>query len=203
MPGVFEKLHFYVIKSLETKVCFSYFPSLLSSPCYHPGLLSVTSTLGITDAQMLPPPKLAARGRNYAHRPCPERGKSCPRDRVFTRTLHDLGDPVGGRPRNIQLTYSQHHCTRCRYYFTADLADLAASKARYTHRVVALAVRVVVEDGLPYQTASWHLWRDHRVFVPFATIQNWVEARGKKGGRSNRSGLPRLGPRRLLRVHRC
>ena len=24
------------------------------------------------------------------------------------------------------------------------------------------------------------LWRDHRVFVPFATIQNWVEAGGKK-----------------------
>jgi hypothetical protein len=60
----------------------------------------------------------------------------------------------------------------------------------------------VVEDGLPYQAASWHLWRDHRVFVPFATIQNWVEARGKKGGRSHRGRLPRLGPRRLLRVHR-
>jgi hypothetical protein len=27
-------------------------------------------------------------------------------------------------------------------------------------------VRCVVEDGLPYRTASWHLWRDHRVFVP-------------------------------------
>jgi hypothetical protein len=130
-------------------------------------------------------------------------GNSCPWDRVFTRTLHDLGDPVGSRPRNIQLTYSQHHCTRCRRHFTADLSDLAAPKARYTHRVVALAVWVVVEDGLPYQTASWHLWRDHRVFVPFATIQNWVEARGKKGGRSNRSGLPQSGSRRLLRVHRC
>jgi hypothetical protein len=31
---------------------------------------------------------------------------------------------------------------------------------------------------LPYHAASWHLWRDHRVFVPFATIQNWVEAGG-------------------------
>jgi len=43
-----------------------------------------------------------------------------------------------------------------------------------------LAVRLVVEAGLPYRPASWHLWRDHRVFVPFATIQNWVEAGGKK-----------------------
>ena len=33
--------------------------------------------------------------------------------------------------------------------FTADMSDLAAPKARYTHRVVALAVRLVVEDGLP------------------------------------------------------
>jgi hypothetical protein len=42
------------------------------------------------------------------------------------------------------------------------------------------AVRLVVEDGLPYRVASWHLWRDHRVFVPWATIQNWVEAAGEK-----------------------
>ena len=45
--------------------------------------------------------------------------------------------------------------------------------------MIDLAVRIVVEDGVPYRPASWHLWRDHRVFVPFATIQNWVEA-GKK-----------------------
>jgi hypothetical protein len=43
-----------------------------------------------------------------------------------------------------------------------------------------LAVRLVVEDSLPYRPASWHLWRDHRVFVPFGTIQNWVEAGEKK-----------------------
>jgi hypothetical protein len=43
---------------------------------------------------------------------------------------------------------------------------------------------LVVEDGLPYRTASWQLWRDYRVFVPYATIQNWVEAAGKKGRRA-------------------
>jgi hypothetical protein len=61
------------------------------------------------------------------------------------------------------------------------MSDLALPKSHYTHRVVAMAVRLVVEDGLPYRLASWHLWRDHRVFVPFATIQNWVECGGKKG----------------------
>jgi hypothetical protein len=73
------------------------------------------------------------------------------------------------------------------------MSEYAWPKSHYTHRVVSLAVRLVVEDGLPYQAASWHLWRDHRVFVPFATIQNWVEAGGKKGGPANVDQLPRLG----------
>jgi hypothetical protein len=62
---------------------------------------------------------------------------------------------------------------------------LAPPGSHYTNRVIDLAVHVVVEDGLPYRTASWHLWRDHRVFVPYATIQNWVEAAGKKCRRAS------------------
>jgi hypothetical protein len=65
-----------------------------------------------------------------------------------------------------------------------------------------LAVRLVVEDGLPYQAASWSLGRDHRVFVPWATIQNWVEAGGEKGGPPPRHRAPRLGAGRLLGLHR-
>jgi hypothetical protein len=97
--------------------------------------------------------------------------------------LHDLGDPLSGRPRQLVVTYSQHRCGACGHHFNADLLDLALPNAHYTHRVMHTAVRLVVEDGLPYRTASWHLWRDHRVFVPFATVQNWVEAGGKKGRR--------------------
>jgi len=104
-----------------------------------------------------------------------------------------VGDLVAGRPRDIHIVYSQHRCTHCRKYFNADMSDYALPKAHYTHRVVALAVRLVAEDGLPYQAASWHLWRDHRVFVPYATIQNWVEAGGKKGGQPNGRRLPGLG----------
>jgi len=105
--------------------------------------------------------------------------------------LHDVGDLVSGRPRNIHLTYSQHYCCQCKSYFHADVSDLALPKSHYTHRVVTLAVRLVVEDGLPYRAASWHLWRDHRVFVPYATIQNWVEAGGEKGTKTH--------PRRISR----
>jgi len=89
--------------------------------------------------------------------------------------------PLSGRPRDLLVTYSQHRCQDCGTYFNADMDDLALPKSHYTHRVVQTAVRLVVEDGLPYRAASWHLWRDRRVFVPFATIQNWVEAGGEKG----------------------
>jgi hypothetical protein len=141
----------------------------------------------------LPQPKVIKQKRNFAHQSCPRCGKPAYRDQVFVRKLHDVGDLASGRPREIQVTYSQHYCSACRKYFNADLSDLAPPGGHYTQRVMALAVRVVVEDGLPYRTASWHLWRDHRVFVPFATIQNWVEAGGKKGQSTHGSGLPGLG----------
>jgi len=101
-----------------------------------------------------------------------------------------LGDPVSERPRDVLVTYSQHYCCKCKSYFNVDMSDLALPKSHYTHRVVAMAVRLVVEDGLPYRAASWHLWRDHRVFVPYATIQNWVECGGKKGGATHPQRVP-------------
>jgi hypothetical protein len=151
-------------------------------------------TEGITDPDDLPQAKLVRRTRNFKHRLCSRCGKSCFRHGVVTRILHDIGDLVAGRPRDIQLVYSRHHCTHCHRFFNADTSEYALPKSHYTHRVVSMAVRLVVEDGLPYQAASWHLWRDHRVFVPFATIQNWVEAGGKKGGPANVDQLSGLGP---------
>jgi hypothetical protein len=128
----------------------------------------------------LPQPKVIRQSRNAKRRPCPHCGQPAPRDKTFLRALYDVGDLVSGRPRLLHITYSQHYCSRCRKYFNTDLSDVAARQCLYTRRVQSLAMRLVVEDGLPYRTASWHLWRDHRVFVPFATIQNWVEAGGKK-----------------------
>ena len=159
-----------------------------------PGRYLPDPTEGITRPEDLPEAKIVRRSRNFKSRPCPRCDKACYRHAVYTRVLHDVGDLVAGRPRDIHLVYSQHRCTRCRKFFNADMSEYALPKSHYTHRVVSLAVRLVVEDGLPYQAASWHLWRDHRVFVPFATIQNWVEAGGKKGGRANVDQLSRLGP---------
>ena len=156
-----------------------------------PGEYLPDSTEGITCVEDLPQPVRVKRSRNYSRRPCPKCGRSCYRNRSVERTLHDLGDLVLGRPRDILFTYSQHYCCKCKSFFDVDTSDLALPKSRYTHRVVAMAVRLVVEDGLPYRAASWHLWRDHRVFVPFATIQNWVEAGGKKGGATRPRRVPR------------
>ena len=151
-----------------------------------PGEYLPDRTEGITCVEDLPKPKVLKRSRDYRRRPCPHCAHSCYRKRGMRRELHDVGDLLSGRPRKIQLTYSQHYCYQCQCYFHADMSDLAPPKSHYTHRVIALAVRLVVEDGLPYRAASWHLWRDHRVFVPFATIQNWVEAGGEKGAQPGR-----------------
>ena len=132
----------------------------------------------------LPQPKIIKENRNASHRPCPSCGEPARREKVYQRHLHEVGDLMTGRPVELSITYSQHHCQACNKYFMTDLSDVAPPGSHYTHRVIGLAVRVVVEDGLAYRNASWHLWRDHRVFVPFATIQNWVEAGGKKGKRT-------------------
>jgi hypothetical protein len=144
------------------------------------------STARFTRVEDLPKAKVVARRRSFSRRPCPRCERSCYRKRTVERTLHDVGDLVSGRPRDLHLTYSQHYCCKCKSYFNVDTSDVAPPKSHYTHRVIALAVRLVVEEGLPYRSASWQLWRDHRVFVPFATIQNWVEAGGKRGKRTRR-----------------
>jgi len=145
-----------------------------------PGDYVPDQTEGITRVEDLPKPQVVRRSRNYRHRRCPRCGHGTWRRRLAKRVLHDLGDPLTGRPRDLHVTYSQHRCPRCNKYFNADMDDLALPNCHYTHRVQAAAVRLVVEDGLPYRSASWHLWRDHRCFAPWATIQNWVEAAGEK-----------------------
>jgi hypothetical protein len=148
-----------------------------------PGDYTADSTAGITRVEDLPTPLPAHHARTYRRRPCPRCGRPCPRHSLGQRTLHDLGSLRHGRPRQLQVAYSKHRRRPCGLHFSADLSDLAPPGSHYTHRVIRLAVRLVAEDGLPYRAASWHLWRDHRVFVPFATLQNWVEAAGEKSRR--------------------
>ena len=152
----------------------------MSPGCYLPD-----RTEGVFRIEDLPQPLVVLRSRNYRRRLCPRCGRSCYRDNLGHRVLHDVGNLLNDRPRDLHVVYSRHRCDRCGVSFSAAMDDLAPPGSNYTQRVISLAVRLVVEDGLPYRAASWHLWRDHRVFAPFATIQNWVEGAGKKGRASS------------------
>jgi hypothetical protein len=150
---------------------------------YGPDRYVPDPTEGMTNVNDLPTPQLVAYNRDHKQAPCPRCGHLASRHKSGERTLHDLGDLYTGHPIDLLVAYSSHYCDKCKKHFNVDLTDLAPPGSHYPHRVINLAMRVVTEDGLPYRPASWHLWRDHRVFVPFATLQNWVEAGGKKGAR--------------------
>lgn len=169
---------------------------------FGPGAYVPDPTEGIVDVKDLPAPQCVPYSRNQPHTPCPRCAQLASRHKAGQRTLHDLGDVDTGRPVDLLVTYSSHYCSTCRKYFNIDLSDVAPPGGHYTHRVTQLAVRLVVEDGLPYRPASWHLWRDHRVFVPFATIQNWVETGGKKGARADGRDVSELGASGLFGVCR-
>lgn len=134
----------------------------------------------IVSPKDLPKPTIQAVSRSRRRQRCPRCKRSCYRDAERQRRLYDIGSLKTGRPHILEVTYSIHRCEKCAIYFSADMSDLAAPGNHYTHRVISLALRAVLEDGLPYQAASWRLWRDHCVFVPWATIQNWVEGTGEK-----------------------
>ena len=155
-----------------------------------PGAYRPDPTEGITAIANLPPPEIVSSKRTSPRQACPRCGYQASRDKQYQRTRHDLGHLDLWCPRDLVVTSSPHYCTQCRKDFHADLSDLAPPGSQYPHRVIALAVRLVVEDGLPYRPARWHLWRDPRGFVPFATIQNWVEAGGKNGAGAHGHRLP-------------
>ena len=158
-----------------------------------PGEYVPDITEGITRVEGLPKPRIERRSRNYPARRCRLCGCRAGRYAAASRTLHDLGDLCSGRPVDLVVTYSKHRCPHCGRHFSVDLSDLALPKCLYTRRVQRMAVRLVAEDGLPYQAASWHLWRDHRVFVPYATIHIWVVAAGGNKGGQHLDVLPRRG----------
>lgn len=148
---------------------------------------------GMTVPANLPQPAIVPHSRTDKRHTCPHCGHQAYRDKQFQRTLHDCGNLDGWCPRDRVVTYAQPYGTKCRQSFHADLADLAPPGSHSTHRVIDLAVRLVVADGFPSRPASWHLWRAHRVCVPCATVQHWVEAGGKKGAGAHGHGLPCLG----------
>ncbi len=147
-----------------------------------PGEYRPDPTLGITRPEDLPKPNVSVRSRNYRRRPCPHCGHHASRDRLVRRTLHDLGDTLTERPRDIVLLCSQHYCRPCRKYFNADSSDLAVPGSHYTRRVVDTAIRLVVEDGLPYRAPMGLMARPSRV-RPLRHDPELGRGRGGSGAR--------------------
>jgi hypothetical protein len=167
---------------------------------FGPGAYVPDPTEGLVDVQDLPTPQLVAYNRHQKQTPCPRCAHLASRHTSGQRLLHDLGDVSTSRPVDLLVPYASHYCSTCRKHCNIDLSDVAPPGGHYTHRGTQMAVRLVVEDGLPSRPASWHLWRDHRVFVPCATIQNWVEAGGKKGAGQYGRCVPGLGPGGIVRL---
>jgi hypothetical protein len=115
-----------------------------------PGGYEPDITQGIIRTEDLPKPIVVRKSRNYKRRLCPQCNREACRLRTVERTLHDVGDSYSGHHRNVVVHYSQHRCSQCNRYFNANVDDLALPKSHYTHRVVSLAVRLMVENGLPY-----------------------------------------------------
>ena len=160
---------------------------------FGPGAYRPDSTEGMPAIADLPPPEIVPARRPSTRQACPRCGSQAYRDKQYPRTLPDLGHLDLWCRQDRVVTYAQPSGTKCRKSFHADLSELAPPGGHYTHRVIARAVRLVVEDDLPYRPASGPLWRDHRVFVPLATMQTWGEAGGKKGAGALGPGRPCLG----------
>ena len=125
-----------------------------------PGEYRPDPTEGTTRIDDLPKPKVACQSRNYRRRPCPRCGHSSYRDRLARRTLHDLGNPLTGRPRDIVLIYSQHYCTSCRKYFNADMTDLADPGSHYTLEAFRHPVAVFWRAGTELATHGVNRYQD-------------------------------------------
>jgi hypothetical protein len=160
---------------------------------FGPGEYVPDPTEGIVNVNDLPAPTLVAYDRNHDHSPCPRCGHLASRHKSGQRTLHDLGNLYPGCPVDLLVTSSSHYGSQCQKSLNIDLSDVALPGSHSTRRVIQLALRLGAEDGLPYRPASWHLWRDPRVFVPFATLQHWTEAGGKKSARADGRRISGLG----------
>ena len=160
---------------------------------FGPGEDVPAPTEGSVDSKALPRPQLVAYSRHQEHTPCPRCDHLAYRHHCGPRTLHDLGDWSTACPVDLRVIYSSHSCSPCRKHCNIDRSDGAPPGGHSTQRVIQMAVRLVVDDGLPSRPARWHRWRAHRVFVPCAPMPTWAEAGGKKGPRTDGGSVPRLG----------
>jgi len=120
---------------------------------FGPGVYRPDPSAGITAPADLPQPEIVPYSRHAIRPLCPRCGHAAYRDKQSHRTRQDLGNLAVWCPRDLLVTYAQHSCTQCRKYLSAALSALAPPGSQDTHRVIDLAVRIVVEDGVPSRPA--------------------------------------------------
>src|SRR5712692_6797369 len=137
-----------------------------------PGAYVPDPTEGLVDSKNRPKPHLVAYSRHHDHPPCPRCRHLASRHTSGQRPLHALGHVSTGGPVDLLVTYASHYGSPCRKHCHIALTEVAPPGSPSTHRVIQRAVRLGVEEGVPYRPTRGHLWRAHRVFVPCATLQN-------------------------------
>jgi hypothetical protein len=149
-----------------------------------PGAYRPDPSAGIPALADVPQPEMVPYRRHAKRHVCPRGGPVAERDTQSPRTRHAWGHRDAWGPRALRVTSAPPDCTPWRQDGNAALSALAPPGSRDPHRVSELAVRLVVADGVPYRPARGHLWREHRVLVPCATIQNGGEAGEKRRRRA-------------------
>ena len=116
---------------------------------FGPGVDVPDPTEGMVDAKDLPAPPCVPDSRHQLHTPCPRCDQLASRHQAGQRTWHDLGALSTGRPVDLLVTSSSPSCAPCQQDCTIDRSDVAPPGSHSTHRVIDLAVRLVVEARRP------------------------------------------------------
>ena len=109
---------------------------------------------------------------------CPRCGEDGRRHCLGKRWLNDANREI---PVVIRVTYTKHHCTRCKKKFNVDMTHLAPKGSWYTNEVWFLALERMIDDRLTLDETRKTLLKRHHVDVPISTLHTWfLEANGSK-----------------------
>ena len=152
-------------------------------------------TEGITRVEDLPKPNISCRSRNFRRRPCPRCGHSSYRDRGFRRPLsHDFSDTptrTATRPGRALLTALLYPLSQVLQRRHDGSGRAPAVTTREARQVDNAPSAWIIEDGLPYRTASWNLQARASRVRPLRHDPELGRGRGKAGKDEHRRRLPR------------
>ena len=131
-----------------------------------PGASAPARPAGTPRVQDLPGPSAGSRSPTTAAAPARAAARGCHRDTTGRRAWRAGGSLRNDRPRDRRPAYPRPSGARCPRSLSADPSGRAPPGRPCTHRAISRASRLVLGDGWPSRAASWHLWPDHRVFVP-------------------------------------